>query len=411
MENITGNPVTDKDFLKTRLFLVDDLKESLKKCSVIIEAPRRFGKTSVIKELKRQEEARKNKEMEFNVLFLELEGEATINDFCFKLFKELLNLYRVRKKIDSLSELLGSGWNAFASRLRKIKLLGLELELREKTRNYDFATWKEEINSLINHLDSFEKKTIIVFDEFPDMLLNFKKQEPDEIKYKDMIDGLTAWLRSLRQAKAPVGKYQFVFCGSIHLRNTLEELGISKRINDLESFVIPPIKNADAQLLIESLTKKYNIEIEAEGVAYMVSKITDGSVYYGQILVKALRETGERNFSGERVRAIYKAMLEDGHHDLNHHHSRLESYISPVARECSKIILKHLCGGRTHEKKIYDLFLFDKCSYEEFQSVVRRLIYEGYICRDIDNNGSLRFVSHLLKDWWACKMGIKNVCL
>ncbi len=50
MENITGYPVTAKNYLKTRLFLVKELKELLKKRSVIIEAPRRYGKTSIIKD-------------------------------------------------------------------------------------------------------------------------------------------------------------------------------------------------------------------------------------------------------------------------------------------------------------------------------------------------------------------------
>ncbi len=50
MENITGKAVVGKDYLKTRLFLVDELRAKVRKYSVIIEGPRRFGKTSVIKE-------------------------------------------------------------------------------------------------------------------------------------------------------------------------------------------------------------------------------------------------------------------------------------------------------------------------------------------------------------------------
>ena len=48
--------------------------------SFIIEAPRRFGKTSLIKEFIRQEEI---SDTEFNIIFLELEGEENVNDFCF----------------------------------------------------------------------------------------------------------------------------------------------------------------------------------------------------------------------------------------------------------------------------------------------------------------------------------------
>ncbi|MEK6621869.1 MAG: hypothetical protein AABZ13_05255, partial [Planctomycetota bacterium] len=87
MNNVTGKAVVSEDYLKSRLYLVDELRHLVRKTSVVIEAPRRFGKTSIIKEFKRQEETVPEKEREFNVLFLELEGEETLHEFCFKLFK------------------------------------------------------------------------------------------------------------------------------------------------------------------------------------------------------------------------------------------------------------------------------------------------------------------------------------
>jgi len=106
MENVTGFPVTHKNYLESRLFLVDEMRDLVRKCSFIIESPRRFGKTSVIKEFIRQENAKDEKRKEFNILFFELEGEETISKFCTKFFKELLNLYRIRKKIDEIGQFL-----------------------------------------------------------------------------------------------------------------------------------------------------------------------------------------------------------------------------------------------------------------------------------------------------------------
>jgi len=407
MENITGFPVTDKNYLESRLFLVDDMRDLVKKCSFIIESPRRFGKTSVIKEFIRQENAKDEKSKEFNILFLELEGEETVNKFCYKFFKELLNLYRIRKKIDAAGQFLGDSWNVLASRFKKIDALEFGLEIQEKTREYDFSKWKEKITPMITGLNSFDKRTVIVFDEFPDMLQNFKTKGMEPVDFKTVTDSLTGWLRSLRQIQDGECKYQFVLCGSINLRKTLEEIGISKRINDLESFVIPPIKSEEAKLLIESLAQKYDIEIEPDSTQFMVSKITEGSPYYGQIIFKALRDTREKTFPIEKVEAIYEAMLRGGDHDLNHFHSRLEDYLSPLEKECSNIILKHLCYEAVPEKELYDLLLYERCNYKEYQSVVNRLIYEGYLARDIHNKGNLNFVSPMLKDWWACKAGVK----
>jgi hypothetical protein len=406
MENITGNPVTNEDYLDTRLFLIEDLRDLLKKCSVIIEAPRRFGKTSVIKELIRQESGADEEHREFNILFLELEGEEKINDFCLKLFKELLNLYRIRKKIEAVGHFFGDAWNVLASRLMRFGISEIEIEIREKTREYEFSTWKEKIGTMITGLNTFQKKTIIVFDEFPDMLMNFKKQGKGPTDFREVVDSLTGWLRSLRQTQDKNCKYQFVFCGSINLRKTLEGIGIGKRINDLETFVIPPMEKDEARGLIEALTKEYGMEIDQGGIRFMVSKITNGSPYYGQILFKAFREAREETFDSKKVRTIYEAMLRGGNHDLNHFHSRLEDYLSPLERECSRIILRQLCYDATHEKTLYDLYLYERCDYEVFQSIVNRLIYEGYIMRDTDDNGNLRFVSPLLKDWWAYKVGV-----
>jgi hypothetical protein len=408
MENITGYPVVDTNYLKTRLFLVNELRELIRKTSIIIEAPRRYGKTSVVKEFVSEENKKSDTEREFNILFFELEGEETINHFCFTFFKELLNLYDTRKKWDMLRDIMGSLWNVIASRIKRFKVPQFEIELREQTRDFDFSEWRGKIEPLVFGLNSFEKRTVIVFDEFPDMLMNFRNRGKENLGFKEATDTLTAWLRSLRQKPESGCKYQFVFCGSINLRKTLEDMGIGKRINDLETLRIPPMNQEEAALLIKELMKKYEIEIDKEGIGFMADKITDGSPYYGQILFKALRDAREKKFTFSRIQSVYNAMLRGGDHDLNHFHSRLREYlITSVEKECSSIILKHLCSNPLHEKQLYDIYLFNICSHELFQSVVNRLIYEGYIMRDTVDSGKLKFVSPLLKDWWACKMGVQ----
>lgn len=407
MNNVTGKAVVSEDYLKSRLYLVDELRDFARKTSVVIEAPRRFGKTSVIKEFKRQEEAKSEEEREFNVLFLELEGEETLHAFCFKLFKELLSLYHVRRQFDKITDLLGNAWNAFALRIPKLKIPEFEVELREKTRDMDFTAWKEKLTPLIDGLNSFDMRTVIAFDEFPDMLLNFKNRAREQKDFTTLVDRLTAWLRALRQNQTGGSKYQFVFCGSVNMRKTLEEIGLGKRMNDIESLIIPNMKAEDAELLINSLMKEYALEIAPEGVSFMVSKITNGSPYYGQILFKALRDSRERMLSLEMLKARYDEMLRGGNHDLNHYHTRLKKYLGSVERDCSEIILKHLCFEPLHEKKLFDNHVSELCGYEVFQSVVNRLVYEGYIMRDIANNGALTFVAPLLKDWWSYKVGVR----
>ena len=143
----------------------------------------------------------------------------------------------------------------------------------------------------------------------------------------------------------------------------------------------------------------------------MLSKIIGGPPYCGQIVFKALRDTRDKTFTRDKAEAVYDNMLRGGDHDLIHFHSRLKEYLPLAEHECSTRILKHACVEAFDETLFFDMHLSNFYSYELFQSVLDRLTYEGYIVRDPDDQGKIRFVSPLLRDWWAYKMGVSNVRL
>jgi hypothetical protein len=238
------------------------------------------------------------------------------------------------------------------------------------------------------------------------MLQNFAKgQEP--LGMTSAVDAITAWLRSLRQENAE-RDFKFVFCGSVNLRKTLEQVGLSKRMNDLEPLVVPPLLSDEARRLLVELASSYGIRIEPPAMDFMAAKITDGSPYYGQILVKALRDARVQEVSLVLLQGVYEAMLRSGHHDIKHFHSRLDDYLpTQQERSCVKIILRQLCGDTWHERELYETFLTDTLDYTAYLGLLSRLEYEGYIKRDIRNAGRLSFVSPILKDWWSCMMGVK----
>jgi uncharacterized protein len=407
MENITGSAVVAGNYLDSRKFLVDELRKLVVGHSVVVEAPRRFGKTSVIKEFVRQERE-KGDESRFLILFLELEGVETLDQFCFKLYRNLISLYDVRRYGEWLKTVLQDSWNAVATRIPSIGLPEIELELRKTTRDSDFSAWKERIDPLLAGLGKLDKEVVIVFDEFPDMLQNFNGgSEP--LGFVRANDVLTAWLRSIRQTQQDSAFCHFVFCGSVNLRKTLEEAGLSKRMNDTETLRVPPMSPEEARLLLQTLATSYGTMLESAALDFMVAKTADGPPYYGQVLIKALRDSRRNEISFEVLKAIYDNMLRSGDHDLHHFDSRLDSYISSAQElSCSRIILRTLCNDVWHERELYDVAIADsRLDYAAYQKVVDRLIYEGYIKRDLDSAGKLSFLSPLLRDWWACKAGVR----
>ena len=407
MENITGAAVVSSDYLDTRKFLVDELRKLTTRHSVVVEAPRRFGKTSVIKEFVRQEREKGN-ESRFSILFLELEGVETLDQFCLKLFRELISLYDIRRYGEWLKTILHDSWNAVASRVPSVGIPEFELELREITRNFDFPTWKERITPLIAGLGKLDRNVVIALDEFPDMLQNFAGgTEP--LGFTKATDALTSWLRSIRQEHQDAASCHFVFCGSVNLRKTLEEAGLGKRMNDTETLRVPPMREDEARLLMQTLATSYGILLEPAALDFMICKTSDGPPYYGQVLIKAVRDSRRNEISIELLQGIYDNMLRSGDHDLNHFDSRLNTYIpSQPELESSRAILCTLCNDDWHERELYDVVIADsRLDYASYQKVVDRLIYEGYLRRDIDSAGKLSFLSPLLRDWWACKAGVR----
>ena len=407
MENITGSAVVAGDYLHTRKFLVDELRKLVMHHSVVIEAPRRFGKTSIIKEFVRQEQEKAG-ESRFMIRFMELEGVENLDQFCLKLYRELISLYDIRRYGEWLKTVLRDSWNAVASRVPSIGLPEFELELREATRNLDFTAWKERLAPLFSGMNKLDKTVVIAFDEFPDMLQNFASgSEP--LGFIKAADALTAWLRSIRQEFSEASSCYFVFCGSVNLRKTLEDAGISKRMNDTETLRVPPMAADEAHSLLVSLAQSYGILLESAALEHMVEKTADGPPYYGQILIKAVRDSRINEISLERLQAIYDGMLRNGDHDLQHFDSRLVTYLpTPQELDCSRLILRTLCHDCWLEKELYETFIVEsRLEYAAYQRILDRLIYEGYIKRDITNAGKLSFISPMLRDWWSHKAGVR----
>ena len=83
MRNTPGNPVRGKDFWD-RKDLIEKIWKSLERGSILLIAPRRFGKTSLM--LKIHDEAKKG----WRPIFVDVEGMSAPEEFIVDLLKGLL---------------------------------------------------------------------------------------------------------------------------------------------------------------------------------------------------------------------------------------------------------------------------------------------------------------------------------
>jgi len=215
------------------------------------------------------------------------------------------------------------------------------------------------------------------------------------------------WLRALRQERADTCNYLFVFSGSVNLRNTLERLGLSSKINDLEPLNVPGMNEEDARTHITHLSSGEAVSIAPDALDFIVEQLIGGSPNLGPGVVKAIKNERITSVSLEKMKGIYEIMIRGNEQSLSHFHERMGKHFSRQEQTISRKILKRLCSeDAISEKKLFDELFSGAIEREEYAAGVRRLIEEGYIMRDMNLGGGVRFISPALKHWWSCKEGI-----
>ena len=399
MKIVDGKFVTGEDFLETRQFLVEKLRNLLMdNRSVLIDAPRRFGKTSIIKEFMFQES--ETPSSDFSPLYFNLQHVDSIDAFCKNLFSKMLELDKVQKLIRSFSSKGIDFINQIAGLIPKVKIPEFEIELGKIIRDSDFDTWTNNISKLLSGLGGKGGNIVFFLDEFPDMILNLLKTRPENSIQE--VNKLLAWLRSIRH-ESENGSHTFVFTGSVNLIYTLDKIGAEHYINDLEPLRVPVMKRDEAEFLMKSLLPSCGISPAPDSLDYIKSLITGGPPYYGQLIAQWLcDERPESTLETKQTKSIIETMIKSDGTGLSHFRKRLSEFFPATELSRARKSLKVLCHADTMpEESLFDTYFATDCDRGAFDPVLRRLIYEGYVMRDSESDGALRFVSPLLKRWWA----------
>lgn len=99
----------------------------------------------------------------------------------------------------------------------------------------DSGNWRRHGENLIAHCAAHPQPVLMVIDEVPIFLARLLRQEDGHAR----VDGFLSWLRAVFQ-KGDAGFPVLILSGSIGLKPLVERLGISDRINYLDSIRLRP---------------------------------------------------------------------------------------------------------------------------------------------------------------------------
>jgi len=356
--------------------------------SIYISAPRRIGKTSLMR--KAEEKLTK---AGHTCLFFNLEGYGAPSDWISDWFVKAVT-GKEAKLTDKVSMVLkklykGAGT---ADSLEEGVLRGL----------FDTSNWRDRGNDIFDALvNTIEraKRLVVFLDELAVMIEHFKDPKTEA-------EDFLSWLRSVQQKHQD--KLSFVAASSIGLFPLLNKLGLSGRMNEFNPFPLDAWSHETAVRCIHSLARGERIAISEDVALCMVELIGWCSPFYVQLFFDVLKdECRGRESTREDIAKIYNEKVvrgQKGNYQLNHLEERLRKIFSEREYTLAMQILSRLSGidEAVTGKELAERAKSEKYYVDSFQNIMQNLEHDGYI--EKLENGWV-FQSGLLKDWWRHRYG------
>ena len=387
MRNIIGSPAEGDDFFD-RPKILDKLRRELDNlANILLVAPRRVGKTSLVIRLCehwRSDPKRK-------AVFLNVEGRGDEFAFAEKLIEEL-----ARAGLNP--EILTRAMGAF-TKIRQnlggkgITVPGLEISLGEAA-DADHSTLGKMLESVFRKIEEGDTPVLIAIDELPEFLLTLQKADDGPKR----VTAFLHWLRELRQTFRR--KIRWVFLGSIGLDNFVEDQKLQKLINDLQVFTLEAFSAEEADGFLKQLGDSNGLALTDAERKEIIRLVGWPLAYHLHLVFHELRDLESRSIS-----AAFDSLLQP--QKLSYFdtwHERIDMQFSAPNAAACKAILGHLCknpDGRERGQILAVLMSKPSADMENVEGLLSRLLLvlqrDGYL---LESAGRYAFRSFLLREYW-----------
>ncbi len=374
---------------------------------LLLTAPRRMGKTSLMQEAARR-----------------LEGG------CLCLYVDLQKSHSAADAIAALSlatrphaPLWEKTQGLFANIFKQVAGLIESLQYDDLTvtlrSGLTEGNWKDKGDHLFAILAAAEKPVIIFFDEIAILANRLLKGDDYRItpERRQQTDEFMSWLR--QNSINHKGKVRLVLTGSIGLAPILRQAGLSATLNTFSPFSLGPWSDDVARGCVEALANEYGLKFAPQAVEGLVGELGCGIPYHVQLYFDTiyrecrLRDTQE--VSVELVQEVYRRDMIGlrGHAALSHLEERLKMMLGQEDYTLAlDLLTEAACTGALTVRAVQLLGQQHgreedvRSSAEVQREILAVLEHDGYLLREGEE---YRFVSKLLRDWWEAHFGFGYV--
>jgi len=366
--NRLGAIVTGSDFFN-REEKKEELWENIKKGqNVLLCGPRRYGKTSIMKEL-----YEKASYHGFSPVMIDLESIFSIKQFISRMWIEIEypDLFDIKKNK---------------------KQIKIEEDIPE--------LWIKKGDKIFNRISKRSEKFLFLLDECPYMLDSFLTNEG-----RDRTKNFLKWFKDQRiRCK---NNCIFLLTGSVHLDSYLKDQGFDENVfDDCIEIRLNFLNPDEVHTYIESILLGQGIFLNDEIIQEIVKINKPGIPYFIQIVLNHVVNLYRKNpkFKSEDLRKTYWENIigSEGRRYFDSFFLHFKRY---GKRETgAKAVLKELSNAGDSGQEILNLekiYNISSIGIEEpdFNIVLNYLEYDFYIEKIVKTN-RYRFASSILRDYW-----------
>ena len=394
MRNITGQAVMGDD-LYGREYELSRLWECFEQGEhVLMLAPRRVGKTSLMLELRRA--PREN----WAVVFVDVQRDEGAADCIAAILAALAAIPSFRNRFEAFP--YSSAVKDILGRLSTTVDTGvLRVELKSAIGR-EWSNAAEHLQARLMRQPDADGKLLIVVDELP--ILVSRMLHTDGRKGEAEL--LLSWFRQLRQAPELRDRVHTLVGGSIGLEGVLRRVGLSGLINDLTPFRVDSWDRSTATAFLHALGENRGFRLNNLSIVRILELLRDPVPYHIQLFFSALRDDCKgdaASMSREVIDQCFNDRLAgpSGIAHLDHYATRLAIALDAHEHDVAINILGSACR-RNSGASLAEFEESIRRDEPTFWSVLRDLEADGYLTRDEDR---LEFRSNLLREWWRKRYG------
>lgn len=398
-------PWVEKDRFWNREEELRNLIELLDEgANILITAPRRIGKTSLIREAGNRIGDR------YCCLQLDLQKSQSPADIITELSvatRPYMNLWNKTKEVFK---------NVISTAAVNIDSLNKN-DLVTKFRDALLSDWQNKGDRILEVIADSEVPTIIFMDEFPLVINRLLKGTEYKLSAErlEVTDIFLSWIRSITiQYKR---KIRVVLTGSIGLEPILQQAGLSHTVNTFTPFELDPWNVETAVNCLQALANNYKVLFKKGSKERMIELIGSPIPHHVQMFFSNIYDDCKKrknmNCDIKDAERIYKSRMLSvrGHAELSTYEERLKTVLSsemlPLALEL--LTEAAVIGNLTSDAAVKlssDFPLNKRSSKEVLREIIGILEHDGYL---VKKKEGYVFVSKLVRDWWKARFGFQYV--